>query len=219
MEDTSHMGEEILELKDLLKNDNTVPFSRLKYLNRFASDEQLAEFMNGLFTAAAHGKYAGDYEELDEFLDRWEHTATELQFSTLTLPDLDGVPWATMSRPLSESKLALVTTGGVYLREEEKFERGDHTFRELPSDVSQEEVRIWHPGYDSGPAMQDINCIFPIHRFRELEAEGIIGSLADTHYSFMGLIPNTTALIEESAPEAARRLKAAGVDAAFLAST
>ncbi|MCH7801198.1 MAG: hypothetical protein IIC24_06600 [Chloroflexi bacterium] len=208
-----------MELKDLLKNDNTVPFSRLRFLNRFASDEQVEEFLSGLYTAVAHGRYKGNYDGLDEFLDHWEQMATDMLFKIITMPDLEGNPWATMSRPLSESKVALVTTGGVYLKEEEKFERGDHTFRELPSDITQEEVRIWHPGYDRGPAMQDINCIFPINRFRELAAEGIIGSLADTHYSFMGLILDTTALIEESAPEAARRLKAAGVDAAFLAST
>ena len=52
-----------------------------------------------------------------------------------------------------------------------------------------------------------------------MEAEGIIGSVADTHYSFMGLIHNTEGLMGDTAPDAAQRLKDDGVDAVFLAST
>ena len=66
---------------------------------------------------------------------------------------------------------------------------------------------------------EDINCIFPTDRFAELEAEGFIGKLAETSYSFMGLIPDPNELVSRTAPEAARRLREAGVDAVFLAST
>jgi hypothetical protein len=46
--------EDALELKELLDNPGTVAFSRLKYLQRFASDEQIAEFLNGLSQSAAN---------------------------------------------------------------------------------------------------------------------------------------------------------------------
>ena len=85
--------------------------------------------------------------------------------------------------------------------------------------MNTDEIRIWHPGYDTGPATKDINCIFPIDRFRELESEGVVGELAETNYAFMGLIPDPTELIESKAPEVARKLKEDGVDAVFLAST
>ena len=55
-------------------------------------------------------------------------------------------------------------------------------------------------------------------RFQELEAEGIVGSLSDNYYSWMGLIDDTDTLINKSAPEAALQLKEADVDAVFLAS-
>ena len=214
------MKEPPLDIKDLLRNPGTVPFSRLKYLQRFASDEQVAEFIGGLFTESAEARYSGDWERLNDFLDRWEQTATEMQFQTLKIPDLEGVPWAALSRPLSQTNFALVTTGGVFMEDGQPFsERGDATFREIPGNVTQDQLRIWHLGYDHGPADEDINCIFPIDRFRELEREGVIGSLAETYYSFMGLIPDPTVLIAETAPEAARRLKVAGVGAVFLAST
>ena len=209
-----------MHLKDLLNNPGTVPFSRLKYLQRFASDEQATDFIGGLFAEAAEAKYSGDWERLNDFLDRWEQTATDMLFQKIWIPKLKDVPWATLSSPLSQSKFALVTTGGVFIEDGQPFsERGDATFREIPSSVTQDHLRIWHPGYDHGPADEDINCIFPIDRFRELHREGVIGSLAETYYSFMGLIPNAHILIAETAPEVARRLKAAGVDGVFLAST
>ena len=112
-----------------------------------------------------------------------------------------------------------MTTGGVYVDGQTPFTRGDVTYREIPRDTAATQLRIWHPGYDRGPALKDINCIFPIDRFKELEAEGLIGELAQTSYSFMGLIQDQEALINRTAPEVAERMRNAGVDAVFLAST
>ena len=136
------------------------------------------------------------------------------------MPASEPIPWSRFTKPLDQSKVALVTTGGVFVEGQEPFrERGDDTFREIARETSGDRFRIWHPEYDTGPASEDMNCIFPLDRFKELEAEGIIGRLAQQNYSFMGLIPDPTHLIEETAPEAGRRLVDAGVDAAFLAST
>ena len=57
-------------LKDLLENPRTAPFSRLKYLQRFASEEEVAEFLNGLFNVAAEARYGGHWDLLEAFLDR-----------------------------------------------------------------------------------------------------------------------------------------------------
>ena len=96
---------------------------------------------------------------------------------------------------------------------------GETLRTEVPRDAPASTFRIWHPGYDTGPATQDVNCIFPIDRFKDLEREGMVGGLAETNLSFMGLIPDPSVLTAETAPAAARRLKRAGVDAVFLAST
>ena len=130
------------------------------------------------------------------------------------------IPWARLEKPLSESKIALVTTGGVYLDGQTPFsEEDDFTYRTIPRDTASERFRIWHPGYDHRAAEKDINCILPLSRFRELASEGLIGALAESSYSFMGLIYDTGPLINESAPEVARKLKDEGVDAVFGAST
>ena len=53
-----------------------------------------------------------------------------------------------------------------------------------------------HRGYDISGPQEDINCVFPMQRLLEMEAEGVIGELAPTAYSFMGLInANTNALL------------------------
>ena len=213
------MDEAGFELKELLKNPRTVQFSRIKYLGSLGSDEQIKQFVNELFLAATQAKYDDDWDSVVELLDRWEDEAIQLQFDTMDMPAADDVPWATLDKPLSESKFALVTTGGVYVEGQKPFERQDTSFRVLPKDSPKELYRIWHPGYDHGPAEEDVNCIFPMDRFQELEAEGIVGSLSDNYYSWMGLIDDTDTLINKSAPEAALQLKEADVDAVFLAST
>ena len=209
-----------MDVRDLLDNPGTAAYSRIKYLQRFGSQEEVAQFLSGLFRAAVEARYTGEWRELESFLHRWEDVAIDYQFRSMKFPEEGPTPWSRLNKPLSEATVALVTTGGLYLEGGEPFqERGDPTYRVIPRNAPRDSLRIWHPGYDHGPALQDVNCIFPIDRFEELEAEGVIGSLAGNNYSFMGLIPDPTELMERTAPELARRLKDEGVDAVFLAST
>ena len=69
--------------------------------------------------------------------------------------------------------------------------------------------------FDRAGFAEDVNVVFPIDRFRELEASGAIGSMADVHYSFMGayLEPLDYA---PSARELATLLRGDGVDSVFL---
>ena len=60
-----------------------------------------------------------------------------------------------------------------------------------------------------------MNVVFPLARFNELATEGVVGSLASVHYSFMGagLLPQA---YEASAAQVAGLLKQDNVDAVFL---
>ena len=62
---------------------------------------------------------------------------------------------------------------------------------------------------------EDVNVVFPVDRFRELQVSGAIGSMANVHYSFMGayLEPGDYA---PSARELAALLRGDGVDSVFL---
>jgi D-proline reductase (dithiol) PrdB len=68
--------------------------------------------------------------------------------------------------------------------------------------------------FDRTGFQEDWNTVFPIDRLNELAAAGVIGSVADTHYSFMGAAEPD--LIEPHARELAGHLKRDNVDAVLL---
>ena len=70
--------------------------------------------------------------------------------------------------------------------------------------------------FDPSGIEADFNLALPADRFLELERDGIVGRLHEEALSFMGSITAPGRLVKETAPEAAERLKAQGVDVAFL---
>ncbi len=70
--------------------------------------------------------------------------------------------------------------------------------------------------FDHSGVQADRNLAFPMDRFRELVARGEIGAMNHRHFSFMGSILRPKRLIAETAPQVAERLRADGVDVAFL---
>lgn len=129
-----------------------------------------------------------------------------------------SAPWTPIVKPLAESRVALISSGGVYRRDQPPFkpDKNDITFREIPADTDVRELRISHDYYDHSDAEQDVNCVFPIERMRELAAEGYLGSLSEKHFTFMGRIFRKTGLLSEMIPGLITRLKELGVDLAFL---
>lgn len=142
---------------------------------------------------------------------------------TGALVDLsDGIPFARLTKPLAQCKVALLTTGGIHLPKQPPFDmenpEGDATYRTIPGDVALDAITITHKYYEHSDADRDLNVIFPLAHFRELAKNGIIGGLASAHFGFMGHIEGAQVAIlnEKSAPDVAAKLRADGVDFAFL---
>jgi D-proline reductase (dithiol) PrdB len=135
---------------------------------------------------------------------------------------IDPVPSAKLARPLSESRIALVTTAGLHTPEQPNFDytnkRGDASFREIPNSIEVQSLLESHRShaFDHRGIEADKNLAFPLDRFRELEAQGAIGELNHRHFSFMGSIVGPRRLIEETAPQVARMLREDNVDAVLL---
>jgi len=131
-------------------------------------------------------------------------------------------PITLLKKPLNESKLVLLTTGGLHLKTDipfdTKFLEGDCSYRLLPGEVRHEDLMVTHESYDHKFINQDLNCVFPIDRMREYVREGKIKSLSEEHYSFMGHIYVTGPLLENSRT-VGKRLNSLGVDIAFLTPT
>src|SRR6266496_3418888 len=163
---------------------------------------------------------------LNEIFARWISNSTlGARFAhwlsrTISLPQLrrltvGEIPWIPLRKPLSESTVVLISTGGVHLRSDTPFNlNGDSTFRVIPKNAQPGDLAISHQAYDRTDALRDINLVFPIERLRELEAEHVIGRLAENHYGF-GLMGSAKKLMP-AIKEVARRISESGVDLALL---
>jgi D-proline reductase (dithiol) PrdB len=135
---------------------------------------------------------------------------------------VDWSPGARLVKPLSEARLALVSTAGLHLPHQPAFDPaikgGDASFRELANRVELQQLRIGHrsSAFDQTGARRDRNLVFPLDRFRELVARREVGSLNHRHFSFMGSITAPGRLISETAPQVAAKLPEDQVDAVFL---
>jgi D-proline reductase (dithiol) PrdB len=127
------------------------------------------------------------------------------------------VQFASVKKPLSQCRLALVTTGGVHLPEQPRFDiddpLGDCSYREIPTGATD---LTWTHAYYRPDEGTDLDSVFPLWTVRELAGEGVIGELNHRHFSFMGAIHDVGPLVRESAPEVAGKLADDGVDAVLL---
>jgi D-proline reductase (dithiol) PrdB len=65
----------------------------------------------------------------------------------------DAPPWQPIRKPLAQSRVALIASGGIYRRGQVAFHsKDDTTFRLIPTDVHTEELRTAHFAYDQTDA-------------------------------------------------------------------
>ena len=135
----------------------------------------------------------------------------------------EGDPFATPGKAASETRFALITTGGYSIDGEQEpfvplpgFDDKTPEIREIPVDVDREKLVIHHPGYDHRFAEEDINVNLPLDRLREMAEAGEIGSIANNTQVIMGLQPNVAPLLRETIPTMLERFETDGVEAALL---
>lgn len=206
-----------IDVKELINIHPDAASSRIRYV-RLLEEHEIVAFFQGLLRTTVEAKDGGDWEKVSRYLEEWEDRVGH----TLLLGRhaYDGGPWTPLSKPLSQCRVAIVTTGGVYVEGDEPFNvDGDISFRLLPKETPPDRFRIAHTHYDTSGVLDDVDTVFPVNVLKDLEAEGVIGCLADINYGFMGFIPRPEGLIAETAPVVARRLKADGVDAVLIPTT
>ena len=136
--------------------------------------------------------------------------------------EFESTPFTPLSKELSQSRLAIVSTAGLHVRGDKPFvtdlKGGDQSYRAIPSDTKASEILQSHVsiGFDHSAFYKDINIAFPIDRARELVEQKVIGSVADNYYSFMGALRDMRGVVEKTGPEVAERLKDEGVNLVLL---
>lgn len=134
---------------------------------------------------------------------------------------VDFVPLAPLRKPLSECRLTFISTSGVQPTGTLPFDTvhpvGDYTFRRVPSSSRVEDLEIHQLKYPTAGADRDLNVIFPIERLRELAAEGVIGGLTDSFYSFIGYNMDPERLERTLAQDIAAAVWSEGADIVLAA--
>ena len=120
------------------------------------------------------------------------------------------VPFTPFDRTLAKATVAIVTAGGVHLKDQEAFniadELGDLTYRVIPPDVDSSQLMVTHHHYDHADADQDINVVFPVDVLRDLAEEGFIAGVAKKHIGYMGYTMQLKAMYEGTAHEIANEI-------------
>jgi D-proline reductase (dithiol) PrdB len=149
----------------------------------------------------------------------WETVNERYPGSMITKHDL--VPLAHLRVPLSESRLAFVSSAGVQPVGTLPFDVvhpvGDYSFRRVPSPSKTSDLEIHQIKYPTHGAHRDLNVIFPIERLQELAAEGLIGGLTPYFFSFIGYNMDPERLERTLAEDIAEAVAGANADVALLA--
>ncbi|HLN40715.1 MAG TPA: glycine/sarcosine/betaine reductase selenoprotein B family protein [Xanthobacteraceae bacterium] len=140
---------------------------------------------------------------------------TQTSMANLECPVFATTPF--VAGPLlAKRRVAVVTSAGLLRRGERPFVSGDTDYRDIPVETPADQILMSHVSvnFDRTGFVRDINVVFPIERLRTMAADGTIGSVAGTHYSFMGATDPRG--MEANARAVAGRLKSDSVDAVLL---
>jgi D-proline reductase (dithiol) PrdB len=126
-------------------------------------------------------------------------------------------PFTPARRALPMLNLALISSAGAYIDGTPAFDPGnDTTFKEIPIEVEESDLRFAARGYDPSAVQQDVNSELPVTRLLEFEKNGIIGQLNPVFWSFAGFIPDVGRIVDGLVPKLVERVRRYEVQAALL---
>jgi D-proline reductase (dithiol) PrdB len=194
------------------------------------SGEEASEFFQGLLWNLGDATNDEDFGPVENYIYEWQIKAYAGS-SNWKYPES---PFTPLRKPLSESKVGLMTTSGHFVdgddpeplgvkgmdsKEAEEriseFLKAEPVLSVIPMNTPRENLRLRHGGYDNRAALEDYNTVFPIDRLNELQQGGLIDQTAKNAYSFVGACAQNK-LRKEIAPRWADLLKGEGIEAIIL---
>jgi D-proline reductase (dithiol) PrdB len=140
---------------------------------------------------------------------------TRTAVTTVACPSFATEPFVT-GPALSQRRIAIISSAALIERGEAPFPFGSAGYRTVPADRPASDILMSHVSinFDRSGFQRDINTVYPIDRLRELAEEGVIGGVAETHYTIMGSSdPDGMA---ESADQIAGQLRQERIDSLLL---
>ena len=194
------------------------------------SDEDAARFIQDLLWKLGDSLDDGDLDRLVAHVYEWQVRA----YSGEGEWTYDEGPFVPLRKPISESRLVLVTSSGHFaegddpepfgvknMTQKEAAERiaeclkNEPKLSSIPIATPRENLRVRHGGYDIRGAQADPNVVFPLERLLELQRDRTIGELAPDAYSFVGACSQKR-LLNETGPQWVRMFQRQRIDAVLL---
>jgi hypothetical protein len=116
------------------------------------------------------------------------------------------VPFTPFKGKLEDTTICLVSTAAVRGKDDTPFVvDGDTSWRVVSGDAEAKDLRYDDTHYDHACVDQDLNCVFPIDRLRELHVEKRILGLTSRHFS-LGFSQALRELREKTVPALVREI-------------
>ena len=125
-------------------------------------------------------------------------------------------PAFVLPKPLSDSKVAIVTSASLHHEDDDDFAPSDSGYRVLEKDRRDIVVGHWSPNFDASGVSADLNVVFPIDRLQELENQGVIGAVSEIHIAVAGNQFDLSGIRLDGGPAAAALLNNHEVDVVLL---
>lgn len=143
-------------------------------------------------------------------------------------PGEEGPVWAPFGKRLAESRIALLTSAGIYVKashpsfdvdaERERPEWGDPTWRSIPGGTGPEDIGVAHLHINDVDVLADPEIALPLRLLERLAEEGVVGGAVANHVAVMGYQErNLRDWQATTAPEIVANLREQGADALVLA--
>ena len=154
-----------------------------------------------------------------KYIEKTKQDYAKLGYEAYQWFQAEDLPaFAHLKKPLSESKLGLISTAGTYVKGQKAFfTKDDTSIRRISSCTSVDEIRFAHIMQNYlVEARKDPCTVFPLEALRMLEDEGVIGELAPEFLSCMGGIYSRSRVRDELIPRLERAVSDQQLDLLFL---
>jgi D-proline reductase (dithiol) PrdB len=167
--------------------------------------EEAGEFFQQLVGEISSSYDHGSVDPIHHLVNEWQIRAYTPAQAAMRPYVYDDGPFSPLAKPLSESRLALLTSSGHFVAGDDpepfgvqemsqqeaedrvqEFLRSTPKLSEIPVDVDVAELRVRHGGYPVASAAIDHNVALPLDHLHAAAADGRIGELAPTAFSFSG---------------------------------
>jgi len=196
--------------------------------------ERAAEFFRRLLQEIGNSFDTGQWQEIINLVYEMQIEGYGHEGRERGAWSYETAPFARLPRPLSESTVALLSSGGHFVDGDDPspfgvedmsqetavsrirdFLRAEPELAEIPVDTPARRLHVRHPGYDVRGAARDPEVVLPIGALRKAETDGRIGRLHPTAFSFVGAAAQVP-LRDRVAPGWAGRFRDAGIEAVLM---